>query len=43
LSIAGSTSTLIGGNLTSIPSVVLNGVIIVLLLTSSVRQALGIG
>jgi hypothetical protein len=42
LSIAGSTSTLIGGNLTSIPSVVLNGVIIVLLLTSSVRQALGI-
>jgi uncharacterized membrane protein (DUF2068 family) len=41
LSILGSVSTLAGGNLTSIPSVVLNGVIIVLLLTSSVRRALG--
>jgi Predicted membrane protein (DUF2127) len=42
LSIIGSLSTLVGGNLTSVPSVVINGVIIILLLTSNVRQALGV-
>jgi uncharacterized membrane protein (DUF2068 family) len=42
LSIVGSLSTLIGGNLTSIPSTVLNGLIIILSLTSNVQQALGI-
>ena len=43
LSILGSLATLVGGNLTSIPSVAINGVIIILLLTTNVKQTLGIG
>ena len=43
LSIVGSLATLVGGNLTSITSVVINGVVIILLLTANVRQTLGIG
>jgi hypothetical protein len=43
LSSLGSLATLVGGNLTSIPSVVINGVVIILLLTTNVRQTLGIG
>lgn len=42
LSIAGPLFTLLGGNLTSIPTLVLNGVIILLLLTDEVRQVMGI-
>lgn len=42
LSIAGPLFTLLGGNLTSIPTLVLNGIIILLLLTDEVRQAMGI-
>jgi len=43
LSILGSLATLVGGNLTSIPTVVINGVVIILLLTTNVKQTLGIG
>jgi hypothetical protein len=43
LSILGSAGTLLAGNLTGIPSVALNGIILVLLPTSDVRQAMGIG
>ena len=43
LSSLGSLATLVGGNLTSIPSVVINSAIIILLLTTNVRQILGIG
>jgi hypothetical protein len=42
LSILGSLGTLAGGNLTSIPAVALDGLTVVLLLTSSVRQAFGL-
>lgn len=42
VSILGSASTLAGGNVTSIPSLALDGLTILLLLTSSVRQALSI-
>ncbi len=42
LSLLGSAGTLAGGNLTSIPSVVIDGLTILLLLTSGVRRALGI-
>jgi hypothetical protein len=42
LSLLGSASTLVGGNLTSIPSVVIDGLTILLLLTTSVRRAFGI-
>ena len=38
LSILGSLTTLVGGNLTSLPSAIINGAIIVLLLTTNVRQ-----
>ena len=43
LSILGSLATLVSGNLTSIPSVVINSVIIILLLTTNVRQTLRTG
>jgi hypothetical protein len=42
LSLLGSAGTLAGGNLTSIPSVAMDGLTILLLLTTSVRRALGI-
>ena len=42
LSLAGSVSTLASGNLTSIPPVAMDGLTVILLLTSSVRRALGI-
>ena len=42
LSLLGSAGTLAGGNLTSIPSVAIDGLTILLLLTTSVRRALGI-
>jgi uncharacterized membrane protein (DUF2068 family) len=42
LSILGSLGTLAGGNLTSIPAVALDGITVVLLLTSDVRQAFGL-
>jgi uncharacterized membrane protein (DUF2068 family) len=38
LSSLGSLATLVAGNLTSIPSVAINGVIIILLLTPNVKQ-----
>jgi len=43
LSVLGSLGTLSGGNVTSIPVVVMDGLTIVLLLTSDVRRALRIG
>ncbi len=43
LSILGSLGTLVGGNVTSIPVVVMDGLTIVLLLTSDARRALRIG
>ena len=42
LSILGSLGTLAGGNLTSIPAIALDGITVVVLLTSDVRQAFGI-
>ena len=42
LSILGSLGTLVGGNLTSIPAVALDGLTVVFLLTSDVRRAFGI-
>lgn len=42
LSLLGSAGTLAGGNLTSIPSVAIDGLTILLLLTTSVRRALSI-
>jgi hypothetical protein len=42
LSLLGSAGTLAGGNLTSIPSVAIDGLTILLLLTTSVRRAFGV-
>ena len=42
LSVLGSLGTLAGGNLTSIPAVALDGITVVLLLTSDVRRAFGV-
>jgi len=42
LSILGSLGTLAGGNLTSIPAVALDGLTVILLLTSDVRQAFSV-
>ena len=41
LSVVGPLITLIGGNLTSIPSIAINGIVITLLLAQQVRQAMG--
>ena len=42
LSILGSLGTLAGGNLTSVPAAALDGLTVILLLTSDVRQAFGL-
>ena len=42
LSVVGPLITAAGGNLTSIPSIAINGTVIALLLTRQVRQAMGI-